>query len=76
MFASASGKPKGYRNARRALKIVGDKLGFDLVQHDFRRKVASFMIVARADEAAGDWREAEQRNAIVLRQLADAGIGQ
>jgi integrase len=53
VFASASGKPKGYRNARRALKIVGDKLGLDLVQHDFRRKVASFLIVAaRADEAA------------------------
>lgn len=25
---------------------------------------------------AGDWREAEERNAIVLRQLAEAGIGQ
>jgi hypothetical protein len=25
---------------------------------------------------AADWREAEDRNAIVLRQLADAGIGQ
>jgi hypothetical protein len=25
---------------------------------------------------ADDWREAEERNAIVLRQLADAGIGQ
>jgi hypothetical protein len=25
---------------------------------------------------AGDWREAEERNEIVLRQLADAGIGQ
>jgi hypothetical protein len=26
--------------------------------------------------AAGDWREAEERNALVLRQLAEAGIGQ
>jgi hypothetical protein len=25
---------------------------------------------------AADWREAEERNEIVLRQLADAGIGQ
>ena len=25
---------------------------------------------------AGDWREAEERNALVLRQLAEAGIGQ
>jgi integrase len=25
---------------------------------------------------AGDWREAEERNALVLRQLAHAGIGQ
>lgn len=25
---------------------------------------------------ASDWREAEERNAIVLRQLAEAGIGQ
>jgi hypothetical protein len=24
----------------------------------------------------GDWREAEERNALVLRQLAEAGIGQ
>ena len=25
---------------------------------------------------AGDWREAGERNGVVLRQLADAGIGQ
>ena len=69
--------------------------GVDLVSHDFRRSLASFLIVAaRADEAAvtavmghaniettrriyaGDWREAEERNALVLRQLAEAGIGQ
>jgi hypothetical protein len=25
---------------------------------------------------AGDWRETEERNEVVLRQLADAGIGQ
>jgi hypothetical protein len=25
---------------------------------------------------AADWRDAEERNAIVLRQLAEAGIGQ
>jgi integrase len=71
------------------------ELGIDLASHDFRRSLASFLIVAaRADEAAvtavmghaniettrriyaGDWREAEERNAIVLRQLAEAGIGQ
>jgi hypothetical protein len=65
------------------------------VSHDFRRSLASFLIVAaRADEAAvmavvghaniettrriyaGDWREADERNAVVLRQLAEAGIGQ
>ena len=95
IFAATSGKPKAYRNARRALEKVADELGLDLVSHDFRRSLASFLIVAaRADEAAvtavmghaniettrriyaGDWREAEERNALVLRQLADAGIGQ
>jgi integrase len=95
VFAATSGKPKGYRNARRALGTVANTLGLDLVSHDFRRSLASFPIVAaRADEAAvtglmghaniettrriyaGDWREAEERNALVLRQLADAGIGQ
>jgi integrase len=95
VFAATSGKPKGYRNVRRALETIGDELGIDLVSHDFRRSLASFLIVAaRADEAAvtavmghsniettrriyvGDWREAEERNALVLRQLADAGIGQ
>jgi integrase len=74
---------------------VAEYLGVDLVSHDLRRSLASFLIVAaRADEAAvtaamghantettrriyaGDWREAEERNALVLRQLADAGIGQ
>jgi integrase len=95
VFAATSGKPKAYRNFRRALALVADELGLDLVAHDFRRSYASFLIVAaRADEAAvtalmghaniettrriyaGDWRDAEERNAIVLRQLADAGIGQ
>jgi integrase len=95
VFAATSGKPKAYRNVRRALATVADELGLDLVSHDFRRSLASFLIVAaRADEAAvtavmghaniettrriyvGDWREAEERNAIVLRQLAEAGIGQ
>jgi integrase len=95
LFAATSGKPKQYRNARRALGLVGQELGLELVTHDFRRSLASFLIVAaRADEAAvtavlghaniettrrvyaGDWREAEERNAIVLRQLAEAGIGQ
>ena len=71
------------------------RLASSLVTHDFRRSLASFLIIAaRADEAAvtavmghaniettrrvyaGDWREAEQRNEVVLRQLADAGIGQ
>jgi integrase len=95
VFATTSGGPKTYRNVRRALGVVGEELGFDLVSHDFRRSLASFLIVsARADEAAvtavmghasiettrriyaGDWREAEERNAVVLRQLAEAGIGQ
>lgn len=95
VFAATSGKPKGYRNLRRALETIADELEIDLVSHDFRRSLASFLIVAaRADEAAvtavmghtniettrriyaGDWREAEERNALLLRQLADAGIGQ
>lgn len=95
VFTATSGRPKAYRNARRALGTVADALALDLVSHDFRRSLASFLIVAaRADEAAvtavmghsniettrriyaGDWREAEERNEIVLRQLADAGIGQ
>jgi integrase len=95
VFAATSGKPKGYRNLRRALETIADELGFDLVSHDFRRSLASFLIIAaRADEGAvtgvlghaniattrrlyaADWREAEERNALVLRQLADAGIGQ
>jgi integrase/recombinase XerD len=95
VFAATSGKPKAYRNVRRALGTVADALGLDLVSHDFRRSLASFLIVAaRADEAAvtglmghaniettrriyaGDSREAEERNALVLRQLAEAGIGQ
>jgi integrase len=95
LFAATSGNPKAYRNVRRAVEKVGDELGIDLRSHDFRRSLASFLIVAaRADEAAvtavmghaniettrriyaGDWREAEERNALVLRQLAEAGIGQ
>ena len=80
---------------RRALKTIGNELDLDLVSHDFRRSLASFLIVAaRADEAAvtgvmghaniettrriyaADWREAEERNELLLRQLAEAGIGQ
>jgi integrase len=95
VFAATSGKPKGYRNVRRALETIAEELGFDLVSHDFRRSLASYLIIAaRADEGAvtgllghsniettrriyaADWREAEERNALVLRQLADAGIGQ
>jgi integrase len=95
LFAATSGKPRAYRNLRRALETIGTVLDIDLVSHDFRRSLASFLIVAaRADEAAvtavmghaniettrriygGDWREAEERNALVLRQLAEAGIGQ
>jgi integrase len=70
-------------------------VGIAVLSHDFRRSLASLLIVAvRADEAAvkgvmghsniettrriyaDDWREAEERNALVLRQFADAGIGQ
>jgi integrase len=96
LFAATSGKPKGYRNVRRALEAIGDEVGIDdLRSHDFRRSLASYLIVAaRADDGAvtgvmghadisitrrlyaEDWREADERNAIVLRQLADAGIGQ
>jgi integrase len=71
---------------RRALASIGNELGPDLVSHDFRRSIASVLIVAaRADEAAvtrlmghanieitrrpyaADWREAEERNALVPR---------
>jgi integrase len=95
VFAATRGKPKGYRNVRRALESVGDEVGIDLRSHDFRRSLASYLIVAaRADDGAvtgvmghadisitrrlyaEDWREADERNAIVLRQLADADIGQ
>jgi integrase len=95
VFAATSGKPKAYRNLRRALETIETEHDIDLVAHDFRRSLASFLIVAaRADEAAvtavmghaniettrriyaGDWREAEERNELLLRQLAEAGIGQ
>jgi integrase len=95
VVAATSGKPKGYRNARRALGVIEDELGIDLKSHDFRRSLASLLIIAaRADEAAvkgvmghkniettrrvyaDEWREVEDRNTIVLRQLAEAGIGQ
>jgi len=95
VFAATSGKPKAYRNLRRALKLIEKELGIDLEPRDFRRSYSSFLILAaRADEAtvtavmghaniettrriyAGDWREAEERNEVLLRQLAEAGIGQ
>jgi integrase len=95
VLAAPSGKPKAYRNARRALGTIADTLGIDLVAHDFRRSLASYLIIAaRADDGAvtglmghaniattrrlyaADWREADERNELVLRQLADAGIGQ
>ena len=95
VFAATSGKPKAYRNVRRALEQISDELEIDLASHDFRRSLASFLIIAaRADDGAvtglmghsdisvtrrlyaADWREADERNEIVLRQLADAGIGQ
>jgi integrase len=90
-----AGGPKAYRNVRRALELVGGELAIDLVSHDFRRSLASFLIIAaRSDDAAvtgvmghsnievirriyaADWRKAEERNAVVLRQVAAAGIGQ
>jgi integrase len=80
---------------RRALEKISAELEVDLASHDFRRTLASYLIIAaRADEGAvtgvmghanmattrrlyaADWREADERNEIVLRQLADAGIGQ
>jgi integrase len=95
VFAATTGRPKAYRNVRRALETISGELGVDLGSHDFRRTVASFLIIAaRSDEAAvtgvmghsdisvtrrlyaADWREVEERNAIVLEQLAAAGIGQ
>jgi integrase len=95
VIAATNGKPKDYRNVRRALDTIEEELGVELVSHDFRRTLASFLIIAaRADEGAvtglmghsniattrrvyaADWREAEERNTLVLRQLADAGIGQ
>ena len=95
VIAAPNGKPKDYRNVRRALDTIEVELGVTLVSHDFRRSLASYLIIAaRADEGAvtgvmghaniattrrlyaADWREAEERNALVLRQLAEAGIGQ
>jgi integrase len=95
VFASSSGRAKGYRNARRALEKISAELEIDLASHDFRRSLASYLIIAaRADEGAvtavlghanieitrrlyaADWRDAEERNTLLLRQLADAGIGQ
>jgi integrase len=95
VIAATSGKPKAYRNVRRALELIAGELEIDLASHDFRRSLASYLIIAaRADDGAvtglmghsdisvtrrlyaADWREAEERNEIVLRQLADAGIGQ
>jgi integrase len=95
VIAATNGKPKQYRNVRRALGTIEDELGVDLVSHDFRRSLASFLIIAaRADDGAvkgvmghsniaitrriyaDDWREAEERNELVLRGLAEAGIGQ
>jgi ribosomal protein S20 len=50
--SSAPRRPAN-RNVRRALKTVGKELGIDLASHDFRRSLASFLIVAaRVDEAA------------------------
>jgi integrase len=98
--ASADGEPVGPRGQlvawlRRALEAIGDEVGIDVQSHDFRRSLASYLIVAaRADDGAvtgvmghgdisitrrlyaEDWREADERNAVVVRQLADAGIGQ
>jgi integrase len=95
VFASAKGTPKPYRTVWSALDAIGTKLGLDLTAHDFRRGLASYLIVAaRLDEGAvtgvlghtsiettrriyaADWRDAEERNAIILDQLAAAGIGQ
>jgi len=86
--------PRTHRRGKIQPHFFGD-IPERVVSHDFRRSLASFLIVAaRADEAAvtalmghaniettrriyaGDWREAEERNALVLRQLAEAGIGQ
>jgi Phage integrase family len=95
LIASINGRPKHYRNVRRALGTIEAELGVDLVSHDFRRSLASFLIIAgRTDEGAvtgvmghaniattrrayaADGRDAEERNELVLRGLADAGIGQ
>ena len=84
---------EGVPHHTRALGLVADDLGVDLVTHDFRRSMASFLIIAaRADEAAvtgvmehaniettrriyaADWREAEERNEVLMGQLAEAGI--
>jgi integrase len=95
----SSPRPTGSRSSTATsagpLGTIGDELGVDLVSHDFRRSLASFLIIAaRSDDGAvmgvmghsdiattrrlyaADWREAEERNALVLRGLADAGIGQ
>ena len=71
-------------------------VGADLASHDFRRGLASYLIIRAQgiDDAAvtgilghadiktsrrlyaAEYREAEERNDLVLRQLAAAGIGQ
>jgi integrase len=95
VVAATNGKPRQYRNVRRALKTIEGELGVDLVSHDFRRSLASYLIIAaRADEGAvtgvlghaniattrriyaADWRQADERNTLLLEQLAAAGIGQ
>ena len=87
---AAALEPEGIHGPRARVE-----LGVELVSHDFRRSLASYLIIAaRADEGAvtgvmghaniattrrvyaADWREAEERNALVLRQLTEAGIGQ
>jgi integrase len=45
VFAATSGHPKAYRNVRRSLEKIGDENGIDLCSHDFRRSLASFLIV-------------------------------
>jgi integrase len=95
VIAATNGCPKAYRNVRRALDMISDEMGVEIVSHDFRRSLASFLIIAaRADDGAvtgvmghsniavtrrlyaDDWRDAEERNSVVLRLLAEAGIGQ
>lgn len=53
VIAATNGQPKQYRNVSRAPATIEQEIGVDLVSHNFRRTLASFLIIAaRADKGA------------------------